>query len=234
MLNSAIPYTDLPGEYSEILPNGEQFVELSHCRSFCVRMQYPRLGMKNAECGCFVRETVADMLFQAQKMLPDGLKLCILDAWRPFKLQKELYVKYKKNIICEFNLNDAAEAEKSKIVRKFVSAPNNDKYIPPVHTTGGAVDVTLIMGSGEPLDMGCPFDVFSEYAYTNSFETQNNVQIKANRRILYNVMIKAGFTNLPSEWWHYDFGDSFWAYYKNTPALYEGIFTKEEIVIKNG
>ena len=26
-------------------------------------------------------------------------------------------------------------------------------------------------------------------------------------------MHEADFTNLPSEWWHYDFGDQLWAHY---------------------
>ena len=36
-------------------------------------------------------------------------------------------------------------------------------------------------------------------------------------------MISVGFTNLPSEWWHYDYGTKFWAYFNNTDALYSGI-----------
>ncbi len=35
-------------------------------------------------------------------------------------------------------------------------------------------------------------------------------QVRENRRLLYYAMIDAGFTNLPSEWWHYDYGDRFW------------------------
>jgi D-alanyl-D-alanine dipeptidase len=44
-------------------------------------------------------------------------------------------------------------------------------------------------------------------------------------------MIKAGFTNLPTEWWHYDYGDKFWAYYNKTRTLYTGLFTKEELKV---
>ena len=40
---------------------------------------------------------------------------------------------------------------------------------------------------------------------------------------LYNAMIKAGFTNLPSEVWHYDYGNRAWAYYNKKPAIYKGI-----------
>jgi D-alanyl-D-alanine dipeptidase len=36
-------------------------------------------------------------------------------------------------------------------------------------------------------------------------------------------MIQAGFTNLPSEWWHYDYGTKFWGYFTGNDALYKGI-----------
>ena len=72
--------------------------------------------------------------------------------------------------------------------------------------------------------MGTEFDSFSPVTSTNAFEKTNNEEIKNNRRILYNAMTKAGFTNLPSEWWHYDYKDRAWAYYKEKPAEYKGIF----------
>ena len=37
------------------------------------------------------------------------------------------------------------------------------------------------------------------------------------------MIAEAGFTNLPSEWWHFDYGDKFWAYFTGNTAIYEGI-----------
>ena len=51
--------------------------------------------------------------------------------------------------------------------------------------------------------------------------TETQRQILDNRRLLYSVMHEAGFTNLPSEWWHYDAGDQLWAHYgKHERAVY--------------
>ncbi|MFO6135399.1 hypothetical protein ACLBVR_26025, partial [Pseudomonas aeruginosa] len=37
----------------------------------------------------------------------------------------------------------------------------------------------------------------------------------------YHAMLDAGFSNLPSEWWHYDFGDQLWAWHTGaTQALF--------------
>ena len=114
------------------------------------------------------------------------------------------------------------------MIRKFVSEPIEEKDVPPVHTTGGAVDVTILDSNGNELEMGSGFDEFSDRTYTAYYENSKDERIRKNRRLLYGVMTKAGFSNLPSEWWHYDYGNRFWAYYNNQPAIYRGVFTKEE------
>ena len=60
-----------------------------------------------------------------------------------------------------------------------------------------------------------------------SWDGSDDTRLKANGDIsnqsVYNIMIEAGFTNLPSEWWHYEYGTKFWSYFKGRPALYKGI-----------
>ena len=77
--------------------------------------------------------------------------------------------------------------------------------------------------------MGTKFDEFTSRTHTSYYEDKENSVIKNNRRLLYNIMTSVGFTNMPSEWWHYDYLDRFYAYYKNEPARYEGVFTLEEV-----
>jgi D-alanyl-D-alanine dipeptidase len=37
-------------------------------------------------------------------------------------------------------------------------------------------------------------------------------------------MTGAGFVNYPYEWWHYSYGDRYWAFVKGTrPAIYGGL-----------
>ncbi|WP_243737176.1 M15 family metallopeptidase [Halomonas ventosae] len=40
--------------------------------------------------------------------------------------------------------------------------------------------------------------------------------------MLYHAMRGAGFSNLPSEWWHYDFGNQLWAHYGGHPQAHFG------------
>jgi D-alanyl-D-alanine dipeptidase len=44
------------------------------------------------------------------------------------------------------------------------------------------------------------------------------------RRALLEAMTGAGFVNYPYEWWHYSFGDRYWAYVTGAQeAIYGGI-----------
>ena len=194
-------------------------------------MQYPLLGMQNATHKCYVRKEVYDMLMEAARKLPEGYRFKMLDTWRPFALQKELYDKYSVSIIREFEMEDMPEEQQKMLIRKFVSDPVPDKDVPPVHTTGGAVDLTIVDESGEELPMGTVFDAFTNKTNTSFFEGEKDMEIRNNRRMLYNAMISSGFTNLPSEWWHYDFGDRFWAYYTGKAAIYEGVFEEGDIYV---
>lgn len=224
-----IPEKNAPEIYRDADFRNSPFVEIKNNAFFEVCMQYPILGMQNAEEHCYVRNEVYDRLLCAAKHLPEGMKIKILDAWRPFALQKELYEVYARNIIEEFHLEDCTESERHEFICRFVSAPVENKDVPPVHTTGGAVDVTLVNADGEELEMGTGFDSFTDKAYTACFETKGSSLVRENRRLLYTAMINAGFTNLPSEWWHFDYGNRFWGFYNRQPAIYRGVFSKEEI-----
>ncbi|MBQ7307126.1 MAG: M15 family metallopeptidase [Clostridia bacterium] len=230
-MNKPIPNVQDPKLYEKLEISNSKFVEIKNNEKFEVVMQYPLLKMDNAEERCFVREEVYQKLLIASNLLPKGYKFKILDAWRPFELQRELFYKYSEKIITEFKLQDKTKEEQNEFIKKFVSLPNKNVLVPPVHTTGGAIDLTIIDENGNELEMGTYFDEFTDRTNTNYFE-DSDLKIKDNRRLLYNIMTSVGFVNLPSEWWHYDYYDRFWGYYNNEPSRYEGIFEVKD-VLKN-
>lgn len=188
-----------------------------------VDMQYPKLGMDNAIDKCYLKKEVYERLKIAATYLPDGYTLVILDAYRPIELQKELFDKYSIIIEKKFHLENYSEIDKNKFINKFVSIPDKDN--PPAHTTGGAIDVTLFY-NGEHLDLGCNFDEFCDRTYTNyykNYKDLKSISIHNYRMILYNSMIKAGFTNLDSEYWHYDYGNKNWSDITGNDVLYDEI-----------
>ena len=175
---------------------------------------YYNLGLKYSTNKCYLRKEVLDLLLEAKKLLPEGYNFKIYDGYRSIKLQEELYYFYYNKIIKKFNLESLSKKEKESFVNKYVAFPKKNNLYAPAHTTGGAVDLFLTY-KGKELDFGVKFDEFTDKTKTNYYEINNlSEEIKNNRRMLYNVMTKVGFTNLPSECWHYDYGNNNWALIK--------------------
>lgn len=220
-----IPERKMPGESKEINSwIDETMVDLSDYFDGSVYIEniYYSKGIKGATNRCIVRTSVAKKLEEAIELLPQNITFKVYDAWRPLQVQEELYKSYYEALQNEHR--EWSDLKIEKEIVKFVSEPDYDTQFPAVHSTGGAIDLTLAYkDNGIILDMGTEFDAFTPLSHTDSFERQNNENVKRNRRLLYWVMTEAGFTNLPSEWWHYDYGDRFWAYYKNSPALYGSV-----------
>ncbi|HKL11985.1 MAG TPA: M15 family metallopeptidase [Halanaerobiales bacterium] len=183
-----------------------------------VSPQYFIQGIEGALPECFIREGAYDNLLNAAENLPQGYKFLVYDAWRPERVQYELFDRFKKEI--KTNNPDITEEKLNHKVEEYVALPSHDSYSPSPHLTGGAVDLTIIDDKGKPLNMGSGFDETKAETHTDYFEMLNNKKelsiteksILKNRRLLYNIMIDANFTNYPHEWWHYDFGNQVWAF----------------------
>ncbi|MCX7610742.1 MAG: hypothetical protein N2043_04025, partial [Ignavibacterium sp.] len=71
------------------------------------------------------------------------------------------------------------------------------------HNRGCAVDVTLVDSLGNELDMGTPYDDFTEKSHIDYFDFP--AKVLENRKLLKDVMMKFGFIPLKTEWWHFDY-----------------------------
>ena len=92
----------------------------------------------------------------------------------------------------------------------YVSDPLDPALVAP-HTTGGAVDLTLSW-RGLPLALGTDYDAFEEAAHAAAFETPGaDERVRDLRRLLARCLRAAGFSPYPWEWWHWSFGDQWWA-----------------------
>ena len=137
---------------------------------------------KMYDCGrCFLRPEAAKAIAKAHKVLKDkglgGLKM--FDCYRPRPYQRRLWNKM----------------------------PNSNYVTPPwkgsQHTRGLAADLTLIDKEGKELDMGTPFDTFSEKAHSDSKNLSK--QVLENRKILRGVLESVGFKGIRTEWWHFSY-----------------------------
>ena len=178
-----------------------------------------------------LRQGAAERLRAINTHLAEAqLELFVFDAWRPQAVQAYFHDRWlpaelrkRKPHLSDTDL--AAE------VTTYWAAPSTGIDAPSPHSTGGAVDLTIRWRGGDPLWMGSLFDDASSLAHTNRFELEthetdfsfSNEEARANRRLLYWLMVDAGFASNPSEWWHFSFGDQMWAKLRNEPeALYAG------------
>lgn len=191
---------------------------------------YKKSGIKGAVDTAYLRESAAQKLCNAAAALPGEMVIKIFDAWRPYEVQLELYRHYFFNISTRAENQNISVASLHKLAQEFVSFPDKGKKFSYVHSSGGAVDLTLMYKNGAPVDMGTDFDDFTPKSHTNFFSPSS--VIGKNRQFLKQIMQAQGFTNLESEWWHYDFGDAFWAQNTGNAPVYGSIYELNPDVLK--
>lgn len=176
-----------------------------------------------------MREGVAKRLRDVNaKLAAADIELWVFDAWRPQAVQIYFHDQW---LPAELKRRDPTlEGERlAAEVRTYWSAPSAGADSPAPHATGGAVDLTLRWRGGDPLWMGSLFDDASAVSHTAHFEgatpeiSFSAEEARANRRLLYWLMLDAGFASNPNEWWHFSYGDQMWAQQTGAPAaLYSG------------
>lgn len=163
-----------------------------------------------------VRRSVAARLASADALLrPYGVRLLVLDGFRPLELQLALWDFFLD--LARRDRPDASAEQVRLVAQRYCFDPTlfdeGDWRTWPNHLTGGAVDVTLQdAATNKPVEMGGAFDELSERSHSDFLERRRQASAnKLARRLLYNAMTMVGFTNYWPEWWHYDFGNSLWA-----------------------
>lgn len=208
----------------------DALVPVSLSQNIRVYPAYYKMRVVGAIPECFVRSRVFEKLIQAARTLPAGLNLVVLDGWRPIAVQQYLFDTLT-NLI-QRDQPSLDEMQRIAIARTLVSPASDDRNNPSPHLTGGSVDVTLCDDEGRLIDMGTAFDEASPFSWSAALEEVQSdavVAAKQHRRVLYNAMLSAGFSNLPSEWWHYDFGNQLWSYYRDEPAAIYGVTSPDSI-----
>ena len=165
-----------------------------------------------------LRKTVYEKLIQAQAILPKGLHFSLYEGYRSIDLQKMLFgnrFKKIKTLHPDWS-QDQVFIETTKLISPVINQ-DKSKNIPP-HSTGGAIDIYLIDDSGKHIDMGIqPKDWMSDVdgAFSLTASPLITAEAKNYREIMSKVLITVGFVNYPTEYWHWSYGDRYWAYHKN-------------------
>jgi zinc D-Ala-D-Ala dipeptidase len=186
--------------------NGDEMVDL---RNF-EELRVDDRKRQDSDSYFFVRRAVAQKLTKAKKLLPKGVAFLVIEGLRPLSLQKSYFDEYArslKKLHPDWN-TERIHGEASK----FVAPPD----IVPPHSTGGAVDLTLVDSNRRELDMGTIVNADPEESEDKCFTQAESIsgQAKKNRNILIDALSKLGFVNYATEWWHWSYGDRYWAYHK--------------------
>ena len=150
----------------------------------------------------FFRPHFAKKNVEAQRLLRErhpNYSLLIYDAARPLSVQKRMRKAVEGTPLTAY-VADGARGGR--------------------HNYGVAVDLTIIDGNGQPLDMGAPFDHFGREAWIGTDKNTTLASYKAyvewqrkegiiseeaarNRTLLLEIMDAVGLRPYAKEWWHY-------------------------------
>ncbi len=132
---------------------------------------------------CLIHKVAYEHLCIAEDIAKKlGYKLKIFDAYRPVNVQKKLW-----DILPDAN---------------FIAPPKKGSP----HSRGVAVDLTLVDGNNNELDMGTEFDEFSRLSYHGCFDISR--ESYKNRLLLLGIMTDSGWDFFRNEWWHYQLFNS--------------------------
>lgn len=164
-----------------------------------------------------VRVSVARRLALARDALPAGVGLRVVDGYRTAAAQRAIIRSYAAQLRASHPAAGAAELERltSRFVAPLAVAP---------HVAGAAADLTLVDRSGRELDLGTPVDATPEQSEGACYFDAPRVsrQARANRELLARALRGAGLVNYPTEWWHWSYGDRYWALVTGAPAALYG------------
>ena len=198
-----------------ILECNEELVDVKDFPEFIISSK--RVGIY--EGFTFLRKSVARKLKEAATLLPKGIRIIFEEGHRPLSVQTKIFKDYYAELK---EKHPNWDHEKTHIeCTKYIAAPVGN----PPHSTGGVFDISLAGENQRELDMGSSSDDTPDENGDRNFSYSKNISEKAkdNRANLIYVMEKIGFVNYPTEWWHWSYGDQYWAYIKKQDHAIYGL-----------
>lgn len=129
-----------------------------------------------------------------------GFRLKVFDAYRPARAVKHFMLWGIEDLDLRTKPFFYPDLEKAALFELGYIASRSS------HSRGSTIDLTLLdMSTGKELDMGSPFDFFSEVSHPG-YKGVSGEQYD-NRMLLRNMMLRNGFEPLDCEWWHFTLRD---------------------------
>lgn len=174
----------------------------------------------------YLRLGVLNALLSAQERLQQlypRWRIQIFDAYRPIIVQQFMVDYTFADLVQQRGLrvDELFARERENIwqeIYQLWAIPSHDPATPPPHSTGAAVDVTIVNENGQPLDMGSPIDELSPRSHPNYYNDATKEperEYHLRRELLNDIMSYSGFCRHLVEWWHFSLGDQMWTWQNN-------------------
>ena len=161
-----------------------------------------RINGYEEPCAIVTKQAARALQAVSNELNVQGYRLKIFDAYRPASAVRHFVMWGVDDLDQRMKPFFYPDLEKNELFEKGYVASMSS------HSRGSTIDLTLLdMGSGKEVDMGSPFDLFSEVShpdYTGPAITEEQYE---NRMFLQKTMTRHGFEPIFCEWWHFTLRD---------------------------
>lgn len=161
----------------------------------------------NAPVAMLTRQAADSLKVVNDELKAQGYYLKIWDAYRPQRAVNH-FIRWAEDL-----QDTTMKSVFYPMVDKSLLFEQGYIFARSSHSRGSTVDLTLVdAATGKELDMGSPFDWFGIESHPDYMggplkEDGKWGRIRKNRQILWDAMLRHGFTMLDSEWWHFTLVD---------------------------
>ena len=151
-------------------------------------------------CAVLTKEAARALKSVSNELNVMGYRLKVFDAYRPVIAVKHFVMWGIEDTDIRMKPFFYPDLEKEELFMKGYIATRSS------HSRGSTVDLTLLdMKTGKEVDMGSPFDYFSEVSHPD-YKGVTKEQYE-NRMFLQDLMVRGGFVPVDCEWWHFTLKD---------------------------
>ena len=151
-------------------------------------------------CAVLTKEAARALKSVSSELNVMGYRLKVFDAYRPVIAVKHFVMWGIEDTDIRMKPFFYPDLEKEELFMKGYIATRSS------HSRGSTVDLTLLdMKTSKEVDMGSPFDMFSEVSHPD-YKGITKEQYD-NRMLLQSVMMRNGFEPFDTEWWHFTLRD---------------------------
>ena len=147
-------------------------------------------------CALLTKEAARALKSVSGELAVQGFRLKIFDAYRPATAVKHFVQWSVDDLDLRMKPFFYPDLDKGDLFKQGHIASQSS------HSRGSTVDLTLLdMTTGKEVDMGSPFDLFSEVSHPDYRGITDEQYL--NRMFLRDAMLRNGFEPIFCEWWHF-------------------------------